>query len=74
MTIGRIPLGLQIDALNFHVFFTCFVRSIFAMMRLSLTAGSGSGLPLTVQRGRQQSAGLLGEIKGLHLEVTDQHK
>jgi hypothetical protein len=43
------------------------------MIRLSFTAGSGSGLPLTVQRGRQQLR-LLGEIKGLHLEVSDQHK
>jgi hypothetical protein len=54
-------------------FFACFVRRVFAKMCLSFTAGSGSGLPLTVQRGRQQLR-LLGEIKGLHLEVSDQHK
>jgi hypothetical protein len=44
------------------------------MMRLSFTAGSGSGLPLTVQKGTPAKCGLLGEIKGLQPEVSDQHK
>jgi hypothetical protein len=58
---------------NSTAFFACFVRRVFANIRLSFTAGSGSGLPLTVQRGRQQLR-LLGEIKGLHLEVSNEHK
>jgi hypothetical protein len=61
------------SALNFNAFFACFVRPVFANISLSFTAGSGSGLPLTVPRGRQQLR-LLGEIKGLHPEVSDQHK
>jgi hypothetical protein len=60
-------------ALNFShmgisaAFSACFIRPIFANIRSGNTAGSGSGLPLTVQRGRQQLR-LLGEIKGLHPE------
>jgi len=49
-------------------FFACFVRPVFANISSGITAGSGAGLPLTVQRGRQQLR-LLGEIKGLHPEV-----
>jgi hypothetical protein len=57
-----------------NAFLACFVRPVFAMIHLSFTAGSGSGLPLTVQKGTPAKCGLLGEIKGLHLEVSDQHK
>jgi hypothetical protein len=44
------------------------------MMPLSFTAGSGSGLPLAVQKGTPANCGLLGEIKGLQPEVSEQHK
>jgi hypothetical protein len=71
---GKRHVSLHLSLIGEAVNIFCFVRPVFAMMRLSCSAGSGSGLPLTVQKGTPAECGLLGEIKGLHLEESDQHK